>query len=65
MVPLVQLKVHTRAGEPEPGVFGTLEPEPIEKKQEQEPLGKIPGAGAARGKNREPVKFDCFMSFDY
>ena len=29
-----------RAGEPEPGVFGSLEPEPLEKKQEPEPLGK-------------------------
>ena len=29
-----------RAGEPEPGVFGYLEPEPLEKKQEPEPLGK-------------------------
>ena len=26
--------------EPEPGVFGSLEPEPLEKKQEPEPLGK-------------------------
>ena len=30
-----------RAGEPEPGVFGSLEPEP-------EPLEKKPGAGAAK-----------------
>ena len=35
----------SRAGEPEPGVFGSLEPElePLEKKNqepEQEPLGK-------------------------
>ena len=30
----------TRAGEPEPGVFGSLEPDP-------EPLEKKPGAGAA------------------
>ena len=29
-----------RAGEPEPGVFGSLEPEPLEKK---------PGAGAGAG----------------
>ena len=29
-----------RAGEPEPGVFGSLEPEPLEKKQEPEPLAK-------------------------
>ena len=25
------------AGEPEPGVFGSLEPDPLEKKQEPEP----------------------------
>ena len=30
--------VYSRAGEPEPGVFGSLEPEPLEKKsQEPEP----------------------------
>ena len=31
-----------KAGEPEPGVFGSLEPEPLEKKKEPEPepLGK-------------------------
>jgi len=29
-----------RAGEPEPGVFGSLEPEPLEKNQEPELLGK-------------------------
>ena len=38
-----------RAGEPvsepEPGVFGSFEPEPLEKK---------PGAGAARKKIQEP-----------
>ena len=36
-----------RAGEPvsEPGVFGSLEPEPLEKK---------PGAGAAWKKSQEP-----------
>ena len=33
------------AKEPEPGVFGSLEPEPLEKK---------PGAGAAWKKSREP-----------
>jgi hypothetical protein len=33
------------AGEPEPGVFGSLEPEPLEKKQ---------GAGAAWKKSQEP-----------
>jgi len=36
---------NTRAGEPEPGVFGSLEPEPLEKK---------PGAGAAWKKSQEP-----------
>ena len=34
-------KILSRAGEPDPGVFGSLEPEPLErKKQEPEPLGK-------------------------
>jgi len=41
--------------EPEPGVFGSFEPEPLEKNQEPESLGKksqepdpqIPRAGAA------------------
>ena len=38
-----------RAGEPEPGVFSSLEPEPLEeKKQEPELLGKKSGAGAAK-----------------
>jgi len=31
------LKVAIRAGEPEPGVFGSLEPEPLGKSQEPEP----------------------------
>ena len=35
-LPPVFRMVTTRAGEPEPGVFGSLEPEPLEKK---------PGAG--------------------
>ena len=36
----------------EPGVFGPLEPEPLEKKnQEPEPLGKKAGAGAGAAKN--------------
>ena len=35
----------TNSQEPEPGVFGFLEPEPLEKK---------PGAGAAWEKNQEP-----------
>ena len=40
-----------RAGEPEPGVFGSLEPEPLEeKKQEPEPLGK-------KSQEPEPLKF--------
>ena len=39
------MKIWCRAGEPEPGVFGSLEPEPLEKK---------PGAGAAWKKNQEP-----------
>ena len=34
----LQLFVKNRAGEPEPGVFSSLEPKPAEKK---------PGAGAA------------------
>ena len=34
-----------RAGEPEPGVSGSLEPEPLEKK---------PGAGAAWKRSQEP-----------
>ena len=33
---------------PEPGVFGSLEPEQLEKKQEPEPLEKKSGAGAAK-----------------
>ena len=39
--------VPTRAGEPEPGVFGSLEQEP-------EPLEKKAGAGAAWKKSQEP-----------
>ena len=35
----------TNSQEPEPGVFGSLEPEPLDKK---------PGAGAAWEKNQEP-----------
>ena len=31
----------------EPGVFGSLKPEPIEKNQEPEPLGKKSRAGAS------------------
>ena len=38
----------TRAEEPEPGVFGPLEPEQNKKRQEQEPLLKKLGAGAAK-----------------
>ena len=35
-----RLIVIGRAEEPEQGVFGSLEPEPIEKKQEPESFGK-------------------------
>ena len=50
-------KVQGRAGEPEPGVFDSLEPEPepepLEKKQEPQPelLGKKSGARAGAAKN--------------
>ena len=42
----------TRAGEPVPGVFGSLEtePEPLEKNLEPEPRGKKSGAGARAAK---------------
>ena len=45
----IKIRVSPRAGEPEPGVFGSLEPEP-------EPLEKKPGAGAgaAWNKSQEP-----------
>ena len=43
--PLRYTFISFRAGEPEPGVFGSLEPEPLEKK---------PVAGAAWKKNQEP-----------
>ena len=45
---LSYLCVIGRAGEPEPGVFGSLEPEPepLEKNEKPEPLGK---------KSQEPV----------
>ena len=39
--------IRIRAGEPEPGVFGSLD-------TEREPLEKNPGAGAAWEKNQEP-----------
>ena len=39
---MVYYGVFFNAGEPEPGVFGSLEPEPLEKK---------PGAGAALKKS--------------
>ena len=44
--------VTSRAGETEPGVFGSLEPESLEKKKrEPEPLGKKKsGAGARAAK---------------
>ena len=39
----------SRAWAPEPGVFGSLEPEPLEKKNQMpEPLGKKSGAGASK-----------------
>ena len=43
-----RLIVIGRAEEPEQGVFGSLEPEPIEKRQKPgpEPLGKKSGDGA-------------------
>jgi hypothetical protein len=37
-----------RAGEPEPGVFGSLEPEPLEKTRSRSCLEKKSGAGAAK-----------------
>ena len=40
-----------RAGEPEPGVFGSLEPEPIEKKKQEPARSRLKiksGAGAAK-----------------
>ena len=39
---LKKITLSFRAGEPvsEPGVFGSLEPEPFEKNQEPEPIGK-------------------------
>ena len=58
----------TRAGEPqaEPGVFGSLEPEPLEKKQEPEPLEKTPGAGAGAAWKKiqepEPKKISRLLS---
>ena len=41
IISLVLYLFAVRAGEPEPGVFGSLEPEPLEKK---------PGAGAGAAK---------------
>ena len=38
----------TRTGEPEPGVFGSLEPEPLEKKAGAEAAWNKSGAGAAK-----------------
>ena len=44
------MRVFTRAGEPEPGVFGSLEPEPLEKKtRSRSRLKKKSGAGAGAG----------------
>ena len=47
----------SRAGEPEPGVFGSLEPEPepLEKNEEPEPLGK-------KSQEPEPVKISRLLS---
>ena len=49
----------SRAGEPEPGFFGSLEPEP-------EPLEKKRGAGAGaawkKSQEPEPVKISRFLS---
>ena len=52
--------INGRAGEPEPepGVFGSLEPEPLEKKNEEpepEPLGK-------KSQEPEPVKISRLLS---
>ena len=44
-----KLSVLARVGEPEPGVFGSLEPEPLEKKtRSRSRLEKKSGAGAAK-----------------
>ena len=40
-----------RAGEPEPGVFGSFGPEPLKKKQEPKLLGRKSGDGAAKKLN--------------
>ena len=37
-----------RAGEPEPGVFGSLEPEPLEKKTGAGAAKKLAGSSALR-----------------
>ena len=48
--------VLVRAGEPEPGVFGSLEPEPLDKKNEEPgPLGK-------KSQEPEPVKISRLLS---
>ena len=62
-----------RAGEPEPGVLGSWEPEPLEKKQTPETpelLGKKSGAGAAKklaGSSalREDKKHEEILYFRY
>ena len=65
------MRIHVdRAGEPEPDVFGSLEPEPLEKKQEPEPLGKKSGARAAKklaGSSalREDKKHEEILYFRY
>ena len=48
----LSLRLLVRAGEPEPGVFGSLEPEPLEKKtRSRSRLEKMSGAGAGATKN--------------
>ena len=43
--------VYTRAGEPEPGVFGSLEPEPLEEKKRGAGAAWKKKSGAGAGKN--------------
>ena len=48
---MCNLALKIRTGEPEPGVFGSLEPEPLEKKtrsRSRSRLEKKTGAGAAK-----------------
>ena len=50
----------TRAGEPEPGAFGSLEPrpEPVEKKKPGAGAAPKKRAGAASKKNEEPEQLE-------